>query len=144
MKENPDLVNVHDHDGYTPLHRACYENHCTIARILLENKAKVSACTKQNWTALHSACRWNCGECAALLLDWGADVNAVTCGGLTPLHLAASHSAYDCLWLLLTHPLTDLTICDANEETALNISQRNSPYSKIFDIAHKSLNTLSL
>ena len=142
LKANPDLVHVHDSDGYTPLHRACYENHVTIAKILLENNANVSACTNEHWTPLHSACRWNSGECAALLLDWGANANAITHGGLTALHLAASHSAYESLWLLLTHPLTDTTIQNTTKETAQDIAQRNTPYSRIFEVAHKSVNYL--
>lgn len=136
------MVNIRDSDGYTPLHRACYENNQTIARILLENRAEVSALTEQHWTPLHSASKWNSGECVALLLDWGASVNAVTQGGLTPLHLAASHNAYESLWLLLTHPLIDLTIRNTNNEIAQEIAQRKTPYSKIFDICHNSISSL--
>ena len=33
LSSNPCLVNVHDMDGYTPLHRAAYGNHLQMAEV---------------------------------------------------------------------------------------------------------------
>ena len=105
VERNPALVNVRDCDGYSPLHRACYENHLNIAELLLKHNARTDALTNELWQPLHSASRWNSSLCVALLLEWGVNVNAVTRGGLTPLHLASSNStAYDTLIVLLNHP----------------------------------------
>ena len=143
LQSNSELVHIKDRDGYTPLHRACYENHSHIAEILLQNGADVSALTNECWQPLHSASKWNSSSCVALLLNWGADINAVTRGGLTPLHLAASNAtAYETLLLLLNHPLIDATIVNSNGETALEISQRCGPYSEMFDIVHPALNII--
>ena len=143
LQSNAELVHTKDRDGYTPLHRACYENHSDIAEILLKNGANVAALTNEYWQPLHSASKWNSSSCVSLLLDWGADVNAVTRGGLTPLHLAASNStAYETLLLLLNHPLIDATIVNSNGETAFEISQRCGPYSEMFDIVHPAVNVI--
>lgn len=143
LEQNPGLVSVKDCDGYTPLHRACYENHVDAARILLEHGADISALTNQHWQPLHSACKWNSSHCASLLLDWGADVNALTQGELTPLHLAASHSsAYETLIVLLNHPLIMANRLNSNQETAEEIARRCGPYSKLFEIVNPALNEI--
>lgn len=36
LATNAELVDVCDADGYTPLHRACYENQVEAARLLLD------------------------------------------------------------------------------------------------------------
>lgn len=137
------MVYVKDNDGYTPLHRACYENHLEIAKMLLKFEANIAALTNENWQPLHSASRWNSSLCVALLLDWGADVNSVTRGGLTPLHLAASNpNGYESLLILLSHPLVDINLCSSTGETAYQISRRCGPHSQLFEIRHKSLNTI--
>ncbi len=40
---NPDLVNVQDVDGWTPLHMASFGGHTKIAALLLQHKADVNA-----------------------------------------------------------------------------------------------------
>ncbi len=84
------LVHARDADGYTPLHRAAYNNRVAMVQWLLERGADVGARTLDGWTALHSAARWGQARTAALLLQAGADVNAATTGAQTPLHLAAA------------------------------------------------------
>lgn len=78
----PDLINYSDNDGYTALHRACYEDKLEVAQILIANGAEVNAKTDESWTPLHSACHWNAFRCVRLLLENGADVNAQTEGGI--------------------------------------------------------------
>ncbi len=137
------MVHVKDCDGYSPLHRACYENHWSIAELLLKHKADISALTNEHWQPLHSASKWNSSLCVGLLLDWGANVNAITKGGLTPLHLASSNAtAYETLIVLLNHPLIKPNIVSSNCETAYEISRRCGPYSRIFEIAHEALNDI--
>ncbi|XP_054744323.1 ankyrin repeat domain-containing protein 49-like [Anastrepha obliqua] len=92
LKLDPEAVSAVDDDGYTPLHRACYNNFVDIAKLLLQYKADPNARTKLGWTPLHSACKWSNAECAGLLLQHGADVNARSEGDQTPLHVAATVS----------------------------------------------------
>lgn len=76
------LVNSQDNDGYTPLHRACYNNNTELTDLLLSYRADVASKTEYNWEPLHSACQWNNYECAARLIQYGADVNAKSEGGI--------------------------------------------------------------
>lgn len=78
---DPLLVHSRDSDGYTPLHRACYNNDLELVDLFLSNGANINAKTEYNWEPLHSACQWNHFECAARLIQYGADVNAKSNGG---------------------------------------------------------------
>lgn len=81
LKANPNCVNAKDEDGYTPLHRACYNNNIELAKLLIQYGADLNAQTDFKWTPLHSSCQWTNNKCVALLLQYGADVNARTDGG---------------------------------------------------------------
>ncbi|XP_033173149.1 ankyrin repeat domain-containing protein 49 [Drosophila mauritiana] len=92
LKLDADAVNAKDNDGYTPLHRAAYNNFVDMAKLLLQYRANPNARTELGWTPLHSACKWNNADCAHLLLQFGADVNAESDGKQTPLHITATVS----------------------------------------------------
>ena len=77
------LVNCKDRDGYTPLHKACYNDNYELAQLLLKYKADPDARTEYQWTTLHSACKWNNSKLVALLLQHGANINALSEGGKT-------------------------------------------------------------
>lgn len=128
-----------DEDGYTPLHRACYNNFVDIAKILLQYGADVNAKTEYEWTPLHSAVKWSNAECAALLLQHGADVNALTQGLQTPLHIAATVS--DCratAMTLLLEPNCDTGALNNSEETAATIAKRTGLSTPIFEMGHSA------
>ncbi|KAI8042581.1 ankyrin repeat domain-containing protein 49 [Drosophila gunungcola] len=92
LRLDADTVNSKDNDGYTPLHRAAYNNFVDMAKLLLQYRANPNARTELGWTPLHSACKWNNADCAHLLLQFGADVNAESEGKQTPLHITATVS----------------------------------------------------
>lgn len=46
LQLDADTVNAKDNDGYTPLHRACYNNFLDIARLLLQYQANPNARTE--------------------------------------------------------------------------------------------------
>jgi len=137
------LVNVQDKDGYTALHRACYNNHLSIVEFLLENHANPNARTVDQWTPLHSACRWNNVECAEKLIEAGTDINAVTDGGVTSLHLVAeladSHSLIE---LLLSQPSIrpDVKLPNGLEDTPKDITGRKSKNDRLFEYSEPCFN----
>ncbi|XP_017068167.1 ankyrin repeat domain-containing protein 49 [Drosophila eugracilis] len=92
LRLDADAVNSKDNDGYTPLHRAAYNNFVDMAKLLLQHRADPNARTELGWTPLHSACKWNNADCVHLLLQFGADVNAESEGKQTPLHITATVS----------------------------------------------------
>lgn len=58
LDKDPSLINCTDEDGYSPLHRASYNGHLDVVRVLLERGADVRAITEDGWQPLHCACRW--------------------------------------------------------------------------------------
>lgn len=45
LKKKPSAVHAIDRDGYTPLHKACYNNNYELAELLLKYKADPNAKT---------------------------------------------------------------------------------------------------
>ncbi|XP_075707602.1 ankyrin repeat domain-containing protein 49 [Rhinoderma darwinii] len=132
----PDLVNVTDEDHYTPLHRASYNGHLSIARELIAKGADVHAVTLDSWTPLHSACKWNNTTVASFLLQHGADINAQTNGSLTPLHLAAANrDSRQLLELLLMNRYVKPQLTNKLGETAYEIARRTDVYYYLFEMA---------
>ena len=54
LDKNPNYVTAIDEDLYTPLHRASYNGHTEVMRVLLKHGADPNAPTLEGWTPLHS------------------------------------------------------------------------------------------
>lgn len=135
LEGDPDLVHSVDEDLYTPLHRASYNGHVELCRLLLDNKAKFDARTRDGWMPLHCACRWNHAGVASVLLQAGSDVNCLTNGRQTPLHLAASNAqAKETLQLLLMNRWIDPSIVNNGHDTAYQICQRTGNLYHLFEM----------
>ncbi|CAH1736226.1 ankyrin repeat domain-containing protein 49-like [Aphis gossypii] len=137
------LVHVHDKDGYTALHRACYSNHLSIVEFLLENHANPNARTADQWTPLHSACKWNNVECAEKLIEAGTDINASTNGGITPLHLVAELAdSHNLIELLLSQPgiQADIKLSNSTGDTPKDITARKSKNERLFEYSEPCFN----
>ncbi|XP_012252615.2 ankyrin repeat domain-containing protein 49-like [Athalia rosae] len=143
ITQNSDLIQATDHDGYTPLHRACYGNHPDIVEYLLKNGAKIDARTADGWEPLHSACCWNNVNCAALLIANGADINSKSKGDQTPLHLASASSHNSpTLQLLLLHPDIQPQLLNSSGDTAEQIAKRSGKYYPLFEMTEPCLNVI--
>ena len=135
-----ELIRYKDEDGYSALHRACYNGHLGVAEYLIAAGADVLSTSEDGWQPLHSACRWNKVTVASLLLQNGALINTATKGGQTPLHLAATNSrAAPTLELLLTHPNVDPGVVNDAGETPHEIAARNGPHAHLFDLVDPAL-----
>lgn len=55
LKDCPDLINVPDHDGWTPLHWACRQDDTKIAKCLFSYGADKEARTNDGWMPRHVA-----------------------------------------------------------------------------------------
>lgn len=95
LDKEPSLVNCKDSDGYTPLHRASYNGHVNVVRILLQRGADVDSKTEDGWQPLHCACRW--GKCIALQPVKG--LKGVPMGALTFQNQQNDGMGLVCLWL---------------------------------------------
>lgn len=76
LSENPDLVNVADEKGSTPLHSACNQGQSEVAAFLLEKGADIEAVNGKGFTPLQLAVYGGHRNLVELLLDKGADINA--------------------------------------------------------------------
>lgn len=140
LAKDPSLVNVKDRDGYTPLHKACYNNNYDLAQILLKYKADPNALTEFGWTPLHSACKWNNSRMAALMLQHGADINARSDGDQTPLHITTTVSACrSTLVSLFMNPKLKPELRNNSDETAYQIAKRTGLTAPMFDMVHPAL-----
>uniref|UniRef100_A0A8C1BTR0 Ankyrin repeat domain 28b n=1 Tax=Cyprinus carpio carpio TaxID=630221 RepID=A0A8C1BTR0_CYPCA len=149
---------ITDHQGYTPLHWACYNGHDTCVEVLLEQElfhktegntfsplhcavindnegaaemlidtlspAIVNSTDSKNryWTPLHAAAFTDHVECLQLLLGQNAQVNCVDAGGKTPLMMAAENGQTNAVEVLVSSAKADLTLQDANKNTALHLA----------------------
>jgi ankyrin repeat protein len=90
LEASPELVNVRDGEGMTPLHHAVLGGHPELAELLLDRGGDISAVDAWNQTPLHLAAYGGDAALVALLLARGADVMAREMRGRTPLFMAVN------------------------------------------------------
>jgi ankyrin repeat protein len=140
LRKDARLVHATDKDGYTPLHKACYNNNYELAQLLLKYKADPNKKTEYHWTTLHSACKWNNARLAALMLQHGADINARSEGDQTPLHITTSVSACrDTIVTLFMNPKINTELLNNSHETAAQIAKRTGFALPLFDMVDSAL-----
>jgi len=119
----PSLVKAHSHDGWTPLHLACFFGQPALVEALLEQAAEVNARSRnaaQN-TPLHAAAAGRNLDAVRLLLEHGAEVNARQEGGWTALHAASQNGDVEMVRLLIAGG-ADVEIRAANQQNALDLA----------------------
>lgn len=141
LSKYPHLINISDADGYSALHKACYNNNYDMALLLLKYKCDVNARTEMQWTPLHSACKWNNAKMVALLLQYGADINALSEGDQTPLHIATTvSSCRDTLVELFMDNNLQPDLTNNSNETAAQIARRTGLSYAFFDMVKEGMN----
>lgn len=85
LKEMPNLAQITDNRGYTPLHYAALFGTPEMAQILRRANAKIDAQDHSGNTPLH----WSCAEMAETLIAMNANIETRNSQGSTALHLAA-------------------------------------------------------
>jgi ankyrin repeat protein len=88
-------VNIADNGNTTPLMKATGFGKTELVRLLIANKADVTAlkCGSRGPSALHFALEYNFPEIVSMLLENGADVNVSDLYGRSPLMLGACFDA---------------------------------------------------
>jgi uncharacterized protein len=119
-----ELATNYSHDGWTPLHLACFFGHPAIAEYLLNHGADVSARSKnamQN-TPLHAAAAAGRSlEVVRVLIQHGADVNARQHGGWTALHAASQSGNVEMARLLIASG-ADVKARADNSQNAMDLA----------------------
>lgn len=89
IKSNPELVNVSDKYGITPLMIASVAADSPLMKELINHGANVNAVTKQGHTALMLVCMGStCPSIYQLLVESGSVINARSKEGMTALGYA--------------------------------------------------------
>jgi uncharacterized protein len=121
--ENPELLNDYSHDGWTPLHLACFFGQPGVAEALIAQGAEVGARSRnpmQN-TPLHAAAAGRSKEAVRALLENGADVNARQDGGWTALHAASQNGDVEMVRLLIAGG-ADVQARAGNQQNAMDLA----------------------
>lgn len=105
LAKEPQLLNVKNVRGSTPLHLAAINPDASVIEALLSAGADVNVTDEEGFTPLHMAAFHRQADYALLLLEAGADVNAKTVYGRTPLSMAEKARADETsgvisLWIL--------------------------------------------
>ncbi|KAI9737989.1 MAG: hypothetical protein M1834_009359 [Cirrosporium novae-zelandiae] len=96
-------IDVSNTFGWTPLHKAAFNNSIRVLKLLLRKNVNVNAETKKLETGLHFAVVKHHPKVAKILLDYGANIKAVTATGWTPLHEAGNVGEREIAEILLDH-----------------------------------------
>ncbi len=146
VRRNPELVDVKDNNGRTPLHFATWEENADFARFLLDHHADVNARNKWGRTPLSTAIYEEIlvpdrVPTVTLLLEQGADVHAKDELGYTPLHMGAFGEA-EIAALLIKHG-ADVNAVDNAGETPLHKAVQYPEYKVVQELLrHGALKTL--
>jgi len=105
IDSNPDLLDAHNNDGWTPLHLAAFFGHLDLTKELLERGAftESRSTNAMRNTPLHAATAGRQIEVMRLLLERGADARAKQEGGWTALHAAAQNGDREMVELLIAY-----------------------------------------
>jgi uncharacterized protein len=119
----PELIASYSHDGWTPLHLACFFGQPELVQTLIERGADVNVRSKNGAknTPLHAAAAGRNLDAVRLLLEHGAGVNASQEGGWTALHAAAQNGDVEMARLLIAGG-ADVKIRASNQQNAMDLA----------------------
>jgi ankyrin repeat protein len=123
IRENPELIGAYSHDGWTPLHLACFFGQPSVAEALIAQGADVRARARNatNNNPLHAAAAGRSKDAVRALLEHGADVNARQEGGWTALHAASQNGDVEMVRLLIAAG-ADVKARADNQQNALDLA----------------------
>ena len=119
---DPEIVNLKDENGRTPLHWACRGVHPEVLKYLVEKGADVNALDKNGIAPLHSLATRGHLEGIRFLLDNKADANIKTPNKDTPLNYAVNGGFKETIDLLLDRGAD----FDTTGTKALNVLQSSA------------------
>ena len=97
------VIDCRDHNGETPLYKACHRGYESIVGVLLEAGATVDLVVADGSTCMYVAAEYGYIRVLAALVQYGGDVNGACIHGYTPLHIAVHcHRLKAIQWLIDT------------------------------------------
>lgn len=102
FKNHPNLINLKNDSGFSPLTIACYSGNLEVATLLAKHVDDINVNSKTG-TPLIATVYKNNIEIAKMLLDLGVDVNIPDKQGTTALHYAIKFNYADLIKELIAH-----------------------------------------
>ncbi len=84
MKSNPQIFDVTNQEGYSPLILACYRNNNEVAKFIIENGGDINGNSNMGTPLMAAIVKGN-NEIAQLLIEKKADLNLADKNGTTAL-----------------------------------------------------------
>ena len=125
VQEDPQRATASDERGYTPLHKAAYNNRLSTAEYLLSQGADINAVSRNGSTPLHGAASYGHLEIVRLLLEKGASADVVNAGGFTPL-LGASAAGHGEIVRMLVDRGANVNVSAGGQRTPLGLAVWNA------------------
>jgi ankyrin repeat protein len=122
LERNPDLVNIKDARGFTPLIFATYFDKVDIAKILIDYNAPLDDQDASGNTALLGVCFKGNTNLANYLIEHGANINAKNKKGVTALIFSVMYNKTESIELLLHHN-ADKSLKDSEGKTAIDYAK---------------------
>lgn len=102
MKQNPDVINSVNNNGFSPLILACYRGNVDVAKFLMDNVKDVNYKSQEGTALAGLSVKYN-KELTEYLLNKNADPNITDSTGSTPLFWAVKFGNKELIQLLLKH-----------------------------------------
>ncbi|ROI01177.1 ankyrin repeat domain-containing protein [Chryseobacterium sp. G0240] len=102
MKQNPDIINQPNENGFTPLILACYRGNTEVAKFLIDHVKDVNYQSKEGTALAGLSVKYN-KELIESLLKKNADPNIADATGYTPLFWAVKFGNKELVELLLRY-----------------------------------------
>ena len=112
-------------DGFTPLHIAARHGPAGVVRVLLEEKAKLTAVDGHGLTPLHIASKYNHATVVRLLLDAQIGCNSVNDDKNTALDFACGNGNHMVIQMLLKQSECDMGCDRQGSLSSLSITTKN-------------------
>ncbi|MCJ7933391.1 MAG: ankyrin repeat domain-containing protein [Chryseobacterium sp.] len=102
MKQNPDIINQTNENGFSPLILACYRGNTEVAQFLIDHVKDVNYKSREGTALSGLAVKYN-KDLVEHLLKKNADPNIADAAGFTPLFWAVRFGNRELIELLLKY-----------------------------------------
>lgn len=116
--KTPDVINLNNEEGYSPLILACYHDNEEVVSFLVDKVSDINGTSNYGTPLMAAVVKGNL-NIMEMLLDRKAETNIADANGTTALHYAVMFKNYEAIKLLIEAD-ADLKIKDNRGQSALD------------------------
>ncbi|KMQ59432.1 ankyrin [Chryseobacterium angstadtii] len=102
MKQDPDIINKTNENGFSPLILACYRGNVEVAKFLIDHVKDINYKSEEGTALAGLSVKYN-KDLTIYLLNKNADPNIADVSGYTPLFWAVKFGNKELIEMLLKH-----------------------------------------